>query len=73
MADDILSLREHVSNLEAENSNLRHNLAMHEDVGRALFEDIDLDVMTKAEIVDRIRKRSSYFSFLHPHCRQGEM
>ncbi|XP_072838392.2 coiled-coil domain-containing protein 33 isoform X2 [Pogona vitticeps] len=54
MADDILSLRRHVSNLEAENSSLRRNLAMHEDVGRALFQDTDLDVMTKAEIVDRI-------------------
>uniref|UniRef100_A0ACB8E6F5 Uncharacterized protein n=1 Tax=Sphaerodactylus townsendi TaxID=933632 RepID=A0ACB8E6F5_9SAUR len=54
MADDILSLRRHVANLEAENSTLRRNLAMHEDVGRVLLEDIDLDVMTKAEIVDRI-------------------
>ncbi|KAJ7311258.1 hypothetical protein JRQ81_006872 [Phrynocephalus forsythii] len=54
MADDILSLRRHVSNLEAENSNLRRNLARQEDVGRALFQDIDLDIMTKAEIVDRI-------------------
>ncbi|KAH0619876.1 hypothetical protein JD844_014256 [Phrynosoma platyrhinos] len=54
MAEDILSLRRHVTNLETENSTLRRNLAMHEDVGRALFNDIDLDVMTKAEIVDRI-------------------
>ncbi|XP_061450992.1 coiled-coil domain-containing protein 33 isoform X2 [Rhineura floridana] len=54
MADDILSLRQHITNLEAENSTLRRNLAMHEDVGRALFHDIDVDVMTKAEIVDRI-------------------
>ncbi|XP_053129131.1 coiled-coil domain-containing protein 33 isoform X2 [Hemicordylus capensis] len=54
MADDILSLRQHVSNLEAENSTLRRNLALHEDVGRALLQDMDLDVMTKAEIVDRI-------------------
>ncbi|XP_025023636.1 coiled-coil domain-containing protein 33 [Python bivittatus] len=54
MADDIMSLRRHVSTLEAENSALRRNLSLHEDVGRALFQDIDLDVMTKAEIVDRI-------------------
>ncbi|XP_066491565.1 coiled-coil domain-containing protein 33 [Tiliqua scincoides] len=54
MADDILSLRRHVANLESENSALRRNLAMHEDVGRTLLEDMDLDVMTKAEIVDRI-------------------
>ncbi|XP_063170285.1 coiled-coil domain-containing protein 33 [Candoia aspera] len=54
MADDILSLRRHISTLEAENSALRRTLSLHEDVGRALFQDIDLDVMTKAEIVDRI-------------------
>ncbi|XP_044306427.1 coiled-coil domain-containing protein 33, partial [Varanus komodoensis] len=54
MADDILSLRRHVANLEAENSTLRRSLCLHEDVGRALFQDIDLDVMTKAEIVDKI-------------------
>lgn len=56
MADDILSLRRHVTSLESENSTLRRSLAMHEDVGRTLLEDMDLDVMTKAEIVDRIRK-----------------
>ncbi|XP_062998677.1 coiled-coil domain-containing protein 33 [Elgaria multicarinata webbii] len=54
MADDIMSLRQHVASLEAENSTLRRNLSLHEDVGRALFHDIDLDVMTKAEIVDKI-------------------
>ncbi|KAL8196924.1 UNVERIFIED_CONTAM: hypothetical protein K2H54_002034 [Gekko kuhli] len=54
MADDILSLRRQIANLEAENSALRRNLTMHEDVGRVLLEDIDLDVMTRAEIVDRI-------------------
>ncbi|XP_039193493.1 coiled-coil domain-containing protein 33 isoform X3 [Crotalus tigris] len=54
MADDIMSLRQHISTLERENSALRRNLALHEDIGRALLQDIDLDVMTKAEIVDRI-------------------
>ncbi|XP_054858282.1 coiled-coil domain-containing protein 33 [Eublepharis macularius] len=54
MADDILSLRRHIASLETENNALRRNLAMHEDVGRVLLEDIDLDVMTRAEIVDRI-------------------
>nr|XP_060611936.1 coiled-coil domain-containing protein 33 [Anolis sagrei ordinatus] len=54
MADDIISLRRHIADLENENSALRRNLTVHEDVGRALFQDIDLDAMTKAEIVDRI-------------------
>nr|XP_009680952.1 PREDICTED: coiled-coil domain-containing protein 33 [Struthio camelus australis] len=54
MADDILSLRQHVASLEVENSNLRRSLAMHEDPGRTLLSDIDVDVMTRAEILDRI-------------------
>uniref|UniRef100_A0A452H380 Coiled-coil domain containing 33 n=1 Tax=Gopherus agassizii TaxID=38772 RepID=A0A452H380_9SAUR len=54
MADDILSLRRHVASLEAENSTLRRNLSMHEEVGRTLLNDVDVDVMTKVEIVDRI-------------------
>nr|XP_025971331.1 coiled-coil domain-containing protein 33 [Dromaius novaehollandiae] len=54
MADDILSLHQHVASLEMENSNLRRSLTMHEDLGRTLLSDIDVDVMTKAEIVDRI-------------------
>ncbi|XP_070618866.1 coiled-coil domain-containing protein 33 [Erythrolamprus reginae] len=54
MADEILSLRQHICTLERENSALRRNLALHEDIGRAILQDIDLDVMTKAEIVDRI-------------------
>ncbi|XP_067161904.1 coiled-coil domain-containing protein 33 [Apteryx mantelli] len=54
MADDILSLRQHVTSLEMENSKLRRSLAMHEDLGRMLLSDIDVDVMTRAEIVDRI-------------------
>uniref|UniRef100_A0A8B9QEP8 Coiled-coil domain containing 33 n=2 Tax=Apteryx owenii TaxID=8824 RepID=A0A8B9QEP8_APTOW len=54
MADDILSLRQHVTSLEMENSKLRRSLTMHEDLGRMLLSDIDVDVMTRAEIVDRI-------------------
>ncbi|XP_025039408.1 coiled-coil domain-containing protein 33 isoform X4 [Pelodiscus sinensis] len=54
MADDILSLRRRVASLEAENSTLRRNLSMHEEVGRTLLNDVDVDVMTKVEIVDSI-------------------
>uniref|UniRef100_A0A8D2IUE7 Coiled-coil domain containing 33 n=1 Tax=Varanus komodoensis TaxID=61221 RepID=A0A8D2IUE7_VARKO len=56
MADDILSLRRHVANLEAENSTLRRSLCLHEDVGRALFQDIDLDVMTKQKLSSGARE-----------------
>ncbi|XP_043933688.1 coiled-coil domain-containing protein 33 isoform X2 [Protopterus annectens] len=54
MAEDIISLRQHLSSLESENSKLRSELSLHEDVGRTLLEDTDIDVMTKAEIADRI-------------------
>lgn len=42
--------------LEAENSQLRINLSLHQDLGRDLLHDTDIDVMTKAEIADRIGK-----------------
>lgn len=62
MAEDILSLRSQVSSLETENSQLRSELSLHQDLGRTLLEDTDLDVMTKAEITDRISK--SFFLFM---------
>ncbi|KAJ8335479.1 hypothetical protein SKAU_G00388210 [Synaphobranchus kaupii] len=52
MADDIIALRRQVGELESENSRLRTDLTLHQDVGRTLLEDTDVDVMTKAEIAD---------------------
>lgn len=54
MAEDIIALRTQVVTLEAENSQLRINLSLHQDLGRDLLHDTDIDVMTKAEIADRI-------------------
>nr|XP_033775606.1 coiled-coil domain-containing protein 33 isoform X2 [Geotrypetes seraphini] len=54
MADDIIILRKQIASLESENSQLRSNLTLHQDVGRTLLDDTDIDVMTKAEIADRI-------------------
>ncbi|XP_041794593.1 coiled-coil domain-containing protein 33 [Chelmon rostratus] len=54
MADDIIALRTQVLNLEAENSQLHADLSLHRDLGRDLLDDTDIDVMTKAEIADRI-------------------
>ncbi|XP_064191639.1 coiled-coil domain-containing protein 33 isoform X1 [Anguilla rostrata] len=54
MADDIITLRRQVGELESENSRLRTDLSLHHDVGRTLLDDTDIDVMTKAEIADRI-------------------
>ncbi|KAM8751608.1 coiled-coil domain-containing protein 33 isoform 2-T3 [Acanthopagrus schlegelii] len=54
MAEDIIVLRTQVVTLEAENSQLRINLSLHQDLGRDLLHDTDIDVMTKAEITDRI-------------------
>ncbi|KAJ8271972.1 hypothetical protein COCON_G00108310 [Conger conger] len=54
MADDIITLRRQVGQLESENSRLRTDLSLHEDLGRTLLDDADVDVMTKAEIADRI-------------------
>lgn len=54
MAEDIIALRTQVMTLEAENSQLRSDLSLHRDLGRDLLDDADVDVMTKAEISDRI-------------------
>ncbi|KAK9952546.1 hypothetical protein ABG768_018380 [Culter alburnus] len=54
MADDIIGLRSQVSRLESENSQLRHDLSLHQDLGHTLLDDTDADVMTKTEIADRI-------------------
>ncbi|XP_066524461.1 coiled-coil domain-containing protein 33 [Hoplias malabaricus] len=54
MAEDILALRSQVSTLETENSRLRTELSLQQDLGHTLLEDTDIDVMTKTEITDRI-------------------
>ncbi|XP_047452329.1 coiled-coil domain-containing protein 33 isoform X2 [Mugil cephalus] len=54
MAEDIITLRTQVVTLETENSQLRSDLSLHQDLGRDLLKDTDIDVMTKAEIADRI-------------------
>ncbi|XP_042351366.1 coiled-coil domain-containing protein 33 [Plectropomus leopardus] len=54
MADDIIALRTQVVTLEEENSQLRTDLSLQQDLGRDLLHDTDIDVMTKAEIADRI-------------------
>ncbi|CAK6950984.1 coiled-coil domain-containing protein 33 [Scomber scombrus] len=54
MAEDIITLRTQVVTLEVENSQLRSDLSLHQDLGRHLLDDTDIDVMTKAEIADRI-------------------
>ncbi|XP_067090005.1 coiled-coil domain-containing protein 33 [Osmerus mordax] len=54
MAEDIITMRSQVVSLESDNSQLRSDLTLHQDLGRDLLDDTDIDVMTKAEIADRI-------------------
>ncbi|XP_031688683.1 coiled-coil domain-containing protein 33 [Oncorhynchus kisutch] len=54
MAEDIIALRTQVVTLGTDNSQLRSDLTLHQDLGRHLLDDTDVDVMTKAEISDRI-------------------
>ncbi|XP_073435566.1 coiled-coil domain-containing protein 33 [Dendrobates tinctorius] len=54
MADDIIALRRQMSGLEAENSALRSERSLNQDAGRSLLSDADIDVMTKAELADRL-------------------
>ncbi|XP_016308003.1 coiled-coil domain-containing protein 33-like [Sinocyclocheilus anshuiensis] len=52
MADDIVALRSQVSTLESENSQLRRDLSLNQDL--TLLDDTDTDVMTKTKIADWI-------------------
>ncbi|XP_075620982.1 coiled-coil domain-containing protein 33 [Balearica regulorum gibbericeps] len=54
MAGDLLSLRRHVASLEVENGHLRRSLTSQEELGHALLDDADLDVMTREELLDRL-------------------
>ncbi|XP_071354432.1 coiled-coil domain-containing protein 33 isoform X2 [Trachinotus anak] len=54
MADDIIVLRTQLVTVEAENSQLRSDLSLHQRLGRNLLDDTDIDVMTKDEISDHI-------------------
>ncbi|KAM3609917.1 uncharacterized protein V6R79_022458 [Siganus canaliculatus] len=54
MADDIIELRSQVVTLEAENSQLRIDLSLHQDLGQDLQGHTSIDAMTKAEIADCI-------------------
>ncbi|XP_078286179.1 coiled-coil domain containing 33 isoform X3 [Rhinoraja longicauda] len=54
MAADIIKLRQDTGRLETENSKLRSELNLHQNLGQSLLDDTDIDVMTKAEIADRI-------------------
>uniref|UniRef100_A0A8C3J0I0 Coiled-coil domain containing 33 n=1 Tax=Calidris pygmaea TaxID=425635 RepID=A0A8C3J0I0_9CHAR len=54
MAGDLLSLRQHVTSLEVENGHLRRSLASQEELGHSLLADVDLDVMTREELLDRL-------------------
>ncbi|XP_075287410.1 coiled-coil domain-containing protein 33 [Opisthocomus hoazin] len=54
MAGDLLSLRQKVTSLEMENGLLRRSLASQEELGHGLLADVDLDVMTREELLDRL-------------------
>lgn len=63
-------LRTQVVTLETENSQLHIDLSLHQELGRGLLDDTDIDVMTKTEIADRIGKPPqsamvNYSSFIH--------
>lgn len=62
MAEDIIALRTQVVALESDNSQLRSDLSLHHDLARDLLKDTDVDVMTKAEMADRIGISGAPFS-----------
>ncbi|XP_058850981.1 coiled-coil domain-containing protein 33 isoform X1 [Acipenser ruthenus] len=71
MAEDIIALRRHVGNLESDNSKLRSELTLHQDLGKTLLDDTDIDVMTKAEITDRIDTAPPSQTHTHTHTHSS--
>ncbi|XP_064933136.1 coiled-coil domain-containing protein 33 isoform X2 [Columba livia] len=51
---EINSTLPRVTSLEVENGQLRHSLAWQEELGQELLSDVDLDVMTREELLDRL-------------------
>ena len=53
MGQDIVSLRQQISNLEDTNSKLRHDLSNYNDATRLLMDSQELDGLTKPELAAR--------------------
>ena len=56
MGQDILALRQQVRELEANNSQLRRDLANYNDASKLMIESSELDGLTKPEIMSRYGK-----------------
>ncbi|XP_061192460.1 coiled-coil domain-containing protein 33-like isoform X1 [Saccostrea echinata] len=53
MGQDILALRQQIRELEANNSQLRRDLANYNDAGKLMIESAELDNLTKPEVMSR--------------------
>lgn len=53
MANDIIALRQHITELQDKNSSLTLQLAQFKDASRLIHDSADLDGLTKEEIVER--------------------
>ncbi|CAD5122318.1 DgyrCDS10757 [Dimorphilus gyrociliatus] len=53
MANDIIALRQHITELQSVNSGLKLQLAQFKDASRLIHDSADLDGLTKEEMVER--------------------
>ncbi|XP_034031375.1 uncharacterized protein ccdc33 [Thalassophryne amazonica] len=60
MADDIIALRIQVAALEGQNSQLRTELSVHQDLSQNLLDSTDIEGVMKTEISERMGNIYSY-------------
>ncbi|KAM7396771.1 hypothetical protein PAMP_019784 [Pampus punctatissimus] len=74
MADDIIALRTQVVTLEAENSQLRSDLSLHQDLGRNLLDDTDIDKNdSEEELLKLQRVQQQQEDLQHQQSRLAKM
>jgi mTERF domain-containing protein len=56
MGQDILALRQQIRELEANNSQLRRDLANYNDASKLMIDSSELDNLTKPEVMSRYGK-----------------
>lgn len=67
MGQDILALRQQIRELEANNSQLRRDLANYNDASKLMIESSELDNLTKPEVMSRYGKQylmQKYFNYV---------
>ena len=72
MGQDILALRAQIQELEANNSQLRRDLANYNDASKLMIDSAELDGLTKPEIMSRYGRHLSVCKYIYSVCITSE-